>query len=137
MIKVFVDTDVCIDLLSGRQPFNNMAEILFSLADLGQIKIHVSSISFANIDYILRSQYGANHSRKILANFKTLVNVLSVDNKTIDLAIASDFNDFEDAIQNSCAIENNLTTIITRNTKDYKKSTIKVVTPEVFPTKHK
>jgi predicted nucleic acid-binding protein len=135
MTKVFVDTDVCIDLLSGRQPFNNMAEILFSLADLGQIKIYVSSISFANIDYVLRSQYSTIHSRKIIANFKTIVNVLSVDNKTIDLAIASDFNDFEDAIQYCCAIENNLTTIITRNTKDYKKSTIKVVTPEVFLAK--
>jgi predicted nucleic acid-binding protein len=135
MTKVFVDTDVCIDLLSGRQPFNNMAEILFSLADLGQIKIYVSSISFANIDYVLRSQYSTTHSRKIVANFKTIVNVLSVDNKTIDLAIASDFNDFEDAIQYCCAIENNLTTIITRNTKDYKKSTIKVVTPEVFLAK--
>ena len=135
MTKVFVDTDVCIDLLSGRQPFNNMAEILFSLADLGQIKICVSSISFANIDYVLRSQYSTTHSRKIIANFKTIVNVLSVDNKTIDLAIASDFNDFEDAIQYCCAIENNLTTIITRNTKDYKKSTIKVVTPEVFLAK--
>lgn len=135
MTKVFVDTDVCIDLLSGRQPFNNMAEILFSLADLGQIKICVSSISFANIDYVLRSQYSTIHSRKIIANFKTIVNVLSIDNKTIDLAIASDFNDFEDAIQYCCAIENNLTTIITRNTKDYKKSTIKVVTPEVFLAK--
>jgi len=135
MTKVFVDTDVCIDLLSGRQPFNNMAEILFSLADLGQIKIYISSISFANIDYVLRSQYSTIHSRKIIANFKTIVNVLSVDNKTIDLAIASDFNDFEDAIQYCCAIENNLTTIITRNTKDYKKSTIKVVTPEVFLAK--
>lgn len=135
MTKVFVDTDVCIDLLSGRQPFNNMAEILFSLADLGQIKIYVSSISFANIDYVLRSQYSTTHSRKIIANFKTIVNVLSVDNKTIDLAIASDFNDFEDAIQYCCAIENNLNTIITRNTKDYKKSTIKVVTPEVFLAK--
>ena len=135
MTKVFVDTDVCIDLLSGRQPINNMAEILFSLADLGQIKIYVSSISFANIDYVLRSQYSTIHSRKIIANVKTIVNVLSVDNKTIDLAIASDFNDFEDAIQYCCAIENNLTTIITRNTKDYKKSTIKVVTPEVFLAK--
>ena len=135
MPKVFVDTDVCIDLLSGRQPFNKSAEILFSLADTGKLKIFVSSISFANIDYVLRSQYSTSHSRKIIANFKTLVNVLSVDNKTIDLAIASDFNDFEDAIQYCCAIENNLTTIITRNTKDFKKSTIKVVVPEVFIAK--
>ena len=132
MTKVFVDTDVCIDLLSGRKPFNKTAEILFSLADTGKIKINVSSLSFANIDYVLRSQYSTTHSRQIIAKFKTLVNVLSVDSKTIDLAVASDFNDFEDAIQYCCAIENNLTIVITRNLKDYKKATIKVLTPETF-----
>jgi predicted nucleic acid-binding protein len=108
------------------------AEILFSLADKRIIKIYVSSLSFANIDYVLRSQYSTVHSRQIIAKFKTLVHVLAVDNKTIDLAIASDFNDFEDAIQYACAIENNLTTLITRNIKDYKKATIKIVTPETF-----
>ena len=132
MTKVFVDTDVCIDLLSGRKPFNATAEILFSLAYSGKIKIYVSSLSFANIDYVLRSQYSTAHSRQIIGKFKTLVNVLSVNSKTIDLAVASDFNDFEDAIQYCCAIENSLTTIVTRNIKDYKKSMIKVLTPETF-----
>lgn len=47
-------------------------------------------------------------------------------------AIVSDFHDFEDAIQYSCALENNLTTIITRNVKDYKKASIPVLTPETF-----
>jgi predicted nucleic acid-binding protein len=135
MLRIFVDTDVCIDLLSGRQPFNRTAEVLFSLADIGKIKIYVASLSFSNIDYILRSQYSATNSRQIIAKFKTLVNVLPVDSKTIDLALASDFNDFEDAIQYSCAIENNLTTVVTRNIKDYKKATIKVVTPEIFISK--
>ena len=82
----------------------------------------------------MRSQYSTTHSRQIIAKFKTLVNVLPVDNKTIDLAIASNFNDFEDAIQYSCAIENNLTLLITRNIKDFKKATIKVLTPEMFVT---
>jgi predicted nucleic acid-binding protein len=132
MTKVFVDTDVCLDLLSGRKPFNKAAEILFSLADSGKIKIYVSSLSFANIDYVLRSQYLTAHSRQIIGQFKTIVNVLPVDSKTIDLAVASDFNDFEDAIQYCCAIENNLTTIVTRNIKDFKKATIKVLTPETF-----
>jgi predicted nucleic acid-binding protein len=135
MDKVFVDTDICIDLLSGRMPFNKSAELLFSQADTGKIKICVSSLSFLNIDYILLSQYSTTHSRQIIAKFKTLVQVLSVDSKTIDLAIASDFKDFEDAIQYSCALEHNLTTIITRNLKDYKKATIKVLTPETFLTK--
>lgn len=132
MKKIFVDTDVCIDLLSGRKPFNTAAEMLFSLADKGKVKVYVSSVSFANIDYVLRSQYSSTNSRKIIAKFKTLVSVLSVDSKTIDLAIASDFADFEDAIQYCCAIENSLTTIVTRNIKDYRKSAISVVTPETF-----
>ncbi|MFY9463846.1 MAG: PIN domain-containing protein [Sediminibacterium sp.] len=132
MTKVFVDTDVCIDLLSGRQPFNKMAEILFSLADNRKVKIYVSAISFSNIDYVLRSQYTATHSRQLIGKFKTLVIVLPVNSNTIDLSIASDFNDFEDAIQYSCAIEHNLTTIVTRNVKDYKKASISVLTPETF-----
>jgi predicted nucleic acid-binding protein len=135
MTKVFVDTDICIDLLSGRKPFNATAEKLFSLADTGKIKVCVSSLSFANIDYVLRSQYSGSNSRQIIAKFKTLVSVLSVDSKTIDLAIASDFSDFEDAIQYYSAIENGITLLLTRNIKDYKKSTIKVMTPETFLTK--
>jgi predicted nucleic acid-binding protein len=135
MEKVFVDTDICFDLLSGRKPFNKSAELLFSLADIGKIKIYVSSLSFTNIDNVLLSQYSTTHSRQIIAKFKTLVQVLAVDSKTIDLAIASDFKDFEDSIQYDCALEHNLTTIITRNLKDYKKASINILTPETFLTK--
>ena len=77
MTNVFVDSDVCIDLLSGRQPFAKPAEILFSLADLGKIKLHVSSLTFSNIDYVLRSQYSSSQSRLTLLKFKTLVHVLT------------------------------------------------------------
>ena len=132
MSKVFADTDVCIDLLSNRKPFNAAAEKLFSLADIGKIEVYVSSLSFANIDYVLRSQYSGHDSQQIIAKFKTLVSVLPVDSKTIDLAIASDFNDFEDAIQYYSAIENGITVLVTRNIRDYKNATIKVVTPETF-----
>jgi predicted nucleic acid-binding protein len=132
MIKAFVDTDVCIDLLSGREPFNTHAEILFSLADRSKVKLFVSSLSFSNIDYVLRSQYSTRHSRQIISQFKTLVNVLKVDSRTIDLALASDFSDFEDALQYSCALDHGLTVLITRNVKDYKKASISVITPEIF-----
>ena len=130
MKKVFVDTDVCLDLLSGRMPHNKHAEILFTKADKGEIEVYISALSFSNIDYVLRSQYSSTHSRQLLARFKTLVTVLPVNSNTIDLALASDFNDFEDAIQHSCAIENNLSIIITRNLKDYKKASLTVMKPE-------
>jgi predicted nucleic acid-binding protein len=132
MVKFFADTDVCLDLLSARKPFNAFAERLFSLADRGKIKICVSSLSFSNIDYLLKSQYKRDDSRKILAKFKTLVTVLAVDDKIIDLAIASDFSDFEDAIQYNTAIENNIKILVTRNLKDYKKAIIQIMNPETF-----
>jgi predicted nucleic acid-binding protein len=135
MRHIFLDTDVCIDLLSGRKPFVQAAEQLFSLADVGKIKVSVSALSFANIDYILRSQFSSRYSRQVLAQFKTLVEVLPVDSRTIDLAVASDFNDFEDAIQYACAIEHNLSTLVTRNVRDYKKASIKILTPESFLAK--
>lgn len=132
MREIFVDTDVCIDLLSGRQPFNEVAERLFSMADKNKIKIFVSALSFANIDYILKAQFSSKNSRQIIAKFKTIVKVLSIDSKTIDLAIASDFNDFEDAIQYYSAMNHGLKVILTRNVKDYKKATIRVVTPDIY-----
>lgn len=132
MTKIFADTDVCLDLLSARKPFNAIAEKLFSLADRGKVKICVSSLSFSNIDYLLKSQYKRNDSRKILAKFKTLVTVLAVDDKIIDLAIASDFSDFEDAIQYNTAIESNIKILVTRNLKDYKKAVIQIMNPETF-----
>jgi predicted nucleic acid-binding protein len=132
MGEIFVDTDVCLDLLSGRKPFNAIAERLFSKADLGKITICVSSLSFSHIDYILKSQYKRSDSRIILAKFKTLVSVLDVNDKIIDLAIASDFDDFEDAIQYNTAIENNIKVFLTRNIKDYKRAIIQVLSPETY-----
>lgn len=132
MEKVFVDTDIVIDLLSARQPHYNYAADLFSLADQNTIKLCVSSLTFANVNYILSKQLSAKQARKLLLKFKTLVNVLSVNDKIIELALASDFRDFEDAIQYNTAIENRLTTLLTRNIKDFKKGEITILTAEQY-----
>jgi predicted nucleic acid-binding protein len=132
MAKIFIDTDICLDLLANREPFNIAAQKLFSKADKGKVKISVSSLTFANLDYILKSAYKIRDARLILSKFKTLVSVLPVDDKTIDLALTSDFKDFEDAIQYFTCIENGIETFLTRNLKDFKKVRIQVMTPEMF-----
>lgn len=132
MEKAFVDSDIVLDLLSGRQPHYNYAAELFSLADENSIKLYVSSLTFANVNYILSKQLSAGQARKMLLKFKTLVNVLSVNDKIIELALASDFSDFEDAIQYNTAIENGITTLLTRNHKDFKKADITILTAQQF-----
>jgi predicted nucleic acid-binding protein len=130
--KVFVDTDIIFDLLAKRDPFYIYAARLFTNADKQELNLCVSSLCFGNLNYILSKQKSASEARKILSRLKVLVKVLPVDDKTIDLALNSDFKDFEDAFQYYCAIENGIQVILTRNLKDYKNSSIPVFTAEEF-----
>ena len=132
MEKLFVDTDVVLDLLSGRQPHYKFAAELFSLADIESVRLYVSSLTFANVHYVLSKQLSASESRRLLLRFKTLVTVLPVNDKIIELALSSSFADFEDAIQFYAAIENNISILLTRNLKDFKKATIPVMTPQQY-----
>lgn len=132
MQNIFVDTDIILDLLSKRNPFYNSAAKLFSLADKKIININVSSISFSNLNYILSKQYNANKARNILLKFKTIVTTLAVTDKTVELALASEFKDFEDGLQYFTAIENNLKILLTRNLKDFKPAQILVLTAEDY-----
>lgn len=132
MKTVFVDTNVCIDLLGNRKLFYDDAAKIFSLADEGTISLGISALSFSTIDYILKSSSKGNYSRKVLVKFKTLVNVLAVDDKIIELALASSFRDFEDAVQHHTAVENKCSLILTRNITDFKSSLIPVLTPASF-----
>ncbi|MBL7913978.1 MAG: PIN domain-containing protein [Bacteroidia bacterium] len=132
MAKVFVDTDIILDLLAGREPYYQYAAKLFSMADSGKIEICVSSLTFSNLNYILTKQFSVAQARKKLLTFKTLVTVLSVNEKVVDLALNSDFKDFEDALQYFTATEFKVTTLLTSNLKDYKKAEIAVLSAEQY-----
>ena len=132
MDKILVDTNIVIDLLAKRNKFILEAQELFSLSDKKEIKLYVSSLTFANTNYILSQSLKIDNARKILRKFKVLVEVLPMDDKIINLSLASDFNDFEDAIQYYTAIENNLDLIVTRNLKDFRLSKIPVLTAKDY-----
>lgn len=132
MDKIFVDTNIVIDLLQKRVDFFEEAQELFTLADKKKVKLFISSLTIANTHFLLSKYYNSIDARKILAKFKVLVEVLPLDNKIIELALSSDFKDFEDAIQFYTAIENNTNIIITRNKKDFKKQNIPILTAKEY-----
>ena len=132
MDKLFVDTNIIMDLLQKRENFFQEAQALFTLADKKIVKLFISSLSIANTHFLLSKHYNSNDARKILTKFKVLVQVLPLDNKIIDLALAADLKDFEDAIQLFTAIEHNTDIIITRNKKDFKKQNLPVLTAKEY-----
>lgn len=132
MKQILLGTNIALDLLARRMPFYDDAAELFSLADKKQISLSISVLSFANIHYVLTKHKPEPETRKILRNLKILVEVLSLDDKIIDMSLNSDFHDFEDAIQYFTAIEYDQELIVTRNMSGYRKSKIPVMTAREF-----
>lgn len=132
MEKILVDTNIVIDLLSKREKFYEEAQDLFTKADHNEIKLYISSLTLANTHYLLTKELNSNEARKILIKFKILVEVLPMDDKILELALTSDFKDFEDAIQYHTALENNIDIVISRNKKDFKQSILPVFTAKEY-----
>ena len=128
MEKVFIDTNIIIDLLAKREHFYKDAQDLFTLSDKKEIHLCISSLSFANAYYSIAKHHKEVDAKKYLAKFKVLVTVLALEDKAIELALASEFNDFEDGLQYFTAMDNDADIIITRNKKDFKNAKIPVLT---------
>ena len=97
------------------------------------MELTISSLTFANTNYILTKLKTSKEAREILRKFKVLVELLSLDDKITELALSDDnFPDFEDGLQYYSAIENQIDIIITRNKKDFKNSKIPILTAKEF-----
>lgn len=133
MTSLLIDTNIVIDLLAKRKEFYNDAAELFSLSDRKELKLAISSLTFANTNYILSKLKSAKEARAILRKFKVLVEIVSLDDKITELALSDEtFPDFEDGLQYYSAIENQVDIIISRNKKDFKNSKLPVLTAKEF-----
>lgn len=129
MKRVLLDTNIIIDLLAKREPFDQDARMLFSFADKEKVILYTSALSIANLSYVLLRKRKPEETKQILRKLKLLVGILSLDEKIINLALNdNEFNDFEDGLQYYSALENNIEIIVTRNLKDFKNSRIPVMT---------
>ena len=132
METVFVDTNIIIDLLARREPFYKDAQDLFTLSDNRRIHLCISSLSFANAYYSIVRHHKEVDAKKYLAKFKVLVTVFPLEDKAIELALASNFDDLEDELQYFTALNHRADFIITRNKKDFKNSEIPVMNAGEF-----
>lgn len=133
MDKVFLDTNILLDFLAARTPFDKNAKALFERAESGEIQLHISVLSMCNIAYILRKILPGSNVVQILNDLNTLVTLVPLDAQIISDALESSFTDFEDAVQHFSAFRyGEIKYLITRNPTDFKNSQISVITPEVY-----
>ena len=132
MNKIFVDSDVILDLLARRVPHFHFAALLFTFADMDKVELFTSPTVFCNVFYILRKEIGTVQAKAALRKLRLLIHIIDTSEKTMDYALNSDFSDLEDAIQCYTAQQQQIKILLTRNIRDYKTAGITVQTPETY-----
>jgi len=130
--RLFIDTNVMLDLLGERVPYYDSIAKIATLADKGKVKMIVSALSYATVFYLLSKFEEINKVKDKLRKFKVISEISDLDSKVIEKGLSSNFVDFEDSLQYYCAMKADCNILITRNGKDFKSSEIPVMTAEEY-----
>ncbi|HKK10367.1 MAG TPA: PIN domain-containing protein, partial [Bacteroidales bacterium] len=120
--RLFLDTNVVLDLLGEREPFYNSAAKIATLADKDQIDLVVSALTYSIVYYLLSRFEDKELVKEKIRKFKVIAETSDLTDKIVDKGLSSKFSDFEDSLQYYCAIKLDCKLLITRNGKDFKES---------------
>ena len=127
MIDVLIDTNVIIDSLAAREPFNEESDAIFDLIKAGEINGFISASSVTDIYYLLNKAIGVDLCSKAMENLLDAFDVISVTKAECLKALKSEIKDYEDALVAECADKADLKYIVTRDKKFLNYS--KTITP--------
>lgn len=132
MMRILIDTDVILDLMLARRPFHLDADEIFVKLQNKEFDGYISAITPVNVFYISRKIKDKTIAFSLVGKLLSLVRVARCDAAIFKNALSLGFSDYEDAVQCSAAIAENLDGIVTRDTKDFNNSPLKIFTPVEF-----
>lgn len=132
-MKVLIDTNVIIDALTSRKPWNEYAEKIFLMAANNIIDMYITSSSATDIYYLIRKHlHKTETARQIMGKLYSLVGILEVKEEDLIDALASPITDYEDAVIEQVARRSKIECIVTRNGQDYEAGRIHIYSPKEF-----
>lgn len=132
-MRVLIDTNVLADLLLGRAPYYDIAYDILTLCADKRVNGYIAAHSIPNLYYILRKSMTKQERREALKDICQIVTVEGIDFFKILSALDNeDFHDFEDCLQEECAVAISADYIVTRNVKDFSLSRVPVISPDEF-----
>lgn len=132
-MDVLIDTNVLIDVIAHRDSFFEASKAVYDGCKNGKYNGFLAVHTITNMNYILRKELADEERRQTLLAIMKVFDVVGLDSpKLISALERSNFPDFEDCLQDECAIDIHADYIITRNKDDFAASRIKAVTPVEF-----
>ena len=133
MKRAYIDTNILVDLVLARQEFLPNAQRVFALGYAGEVQLVVSALSFVNTIYLGRKyKYPMDEVYNKLRLITNFVDVADLSGQNVVDMLSSGWKDYEDATQYRSAVDELADCIVTRNKKDFKASSIAVLTPIEF-----
>ena len=132
-MKVLIDTNIIIDALTSRMPWNQNAEKIFFMAANHTAQMYITSNTATDIYYLLRKYLqSTEESKQTMSKLFSLFGILDVTGNDCINALSSSIPDYEDAVLEQSALRSDIDYIVTRNIKDYTFSSISALLPEDF-----
>lgn len=131
-MRALIDTNILLDLLLDRPPFADNAEAIWEAARTGRFEGYVAAISPVNVFYIVRKARGVDQARQAVQALLAAFEICTLDQASLQNALALPLADYEDAVQLVGAMVNRLDGIVTRNPTDFAGALISVFSPETF-----
>lgn len=132
-MKILIDTNVLIDYVVSRKPFDSAAREVIYLCRSNEINGCIAAHTVLNMFYILRKSLSVEDRKLFFEDMCSLFSAIGVDKPKIMAALRNnDFSDFEDCVQSECAAEFSADYIVTRNVKDFAASVVPAITPDDF-----
>ena len=130
MKRIFLDTNILIDYIDNRAGAD-AAEQLFACGFSGEALLFASSLTFANMAYIIK---GRTQEEKYdaLKQMAGVVEILDLGKREVMAAIAQPVKDFEDMLQYQCAKAAGCDYIVTNDRRHYEFSDIPHFSSEDF-----
>lgn len=115
--KIFLDTNIILDLLDNQRKYHNDAVELFRLIEDGEILAFVSESVVTTTDYILQKVLSKTSRVELFSEISKKIQILPCNNSILSNALDLDFEDLEDVILFQIALENKVDFFITNDKK--------------------
>ncbi len=126
---LLIDANILLDVLMDRQPFVKDSSLIWKLCETEKAKGYVSTLTFANMMYIMRKELSSEIIEEVFCKLKLIFEFADFSPAILEKAVEMKWKDFEDAVQSATAEQVHADYIITRNVRDFNQSKVIAFTP--------
>lgn len=98
-MKLFLDTNILIDVIANRKPWVDEALVLLELAKQKKLTLIVADFSFINLAYITRKLFTQEELYALFSDLCLYVKVVEVGGMIIKKSFQKSWKDMEDCVQ--------------------------------------